>query len=281
MVASSWCLAHAPSDRAFPRHVKSRLAHLPLHGSQHSNSGLNQSSKVPSKYFEHVSAKVVYLPQDTNTKPHKSAICLAEQGIPFRSAPSWGFHVTNLMGVIWIHELQSLDRRACANLDLLNVEQLVDQQMKILRCFPINSFRHSWSYQKIMDWLLMTWVNTSGLLSSYFMSWGLGEERNLQFLASQWTISMTPLVRHEYYWRTLSRNTIVSNSSTILDMQLRSPTASSQSINCHFCTSCSFCSMTLILFDPPAFYFDPLINSSIWLATSSIWLILCVSHTCK
>lgn len=42
----------------------------------------------------------------------------------------------------FIHELQSLDRRACANLDLSNVEQLVDRQMKISRCFPINSFRH-------------------------------------------------------------------------------------------------------------------------------------------
>lgn len=42
----------------------------------------------------------------------------------------------------FIHELQSLDRRACADLDLSNVAQLVERQMKISRCFPINSFRH-------------------------------------------------------------------------------------------------------------------------------------------
>jgi hypothetical protein len=42
----------------------------------------------------------------------------------------------------FIHELQSLDRRACADLDLTNVAQLVERQMKISRCFPINSFRH-------------------------------------------------------------------------------------------------------------------------------------------
>ena len=40
----------------------------------------------------------------------------------------------------FIHELQSLDRHACADLDLLNVAQLVERQMKISRCFPINSF---------------------------------------------------------------------------------------------------------------------------------------------
>jgi hypothetical protein len=37
----------------------------------------------------------------------------------------------------------------------------------------------------------------------------------------------------------------------------------------------------LFLFDLPAFYFDLLINSSMWPATSSIWLRLCVSHTCN
>jgi hypothetical protein len=42
----------------------------------------------------------------------------------------------------FIHELQSLDRRACADLDFSNVPQLVERQMKISRCFPINSFRH-------------------------------------------------------------------------------------------------------------------------------------------
>ena len=42
----------------------------------------------------------------------------------------------------FIHELQSLDRRACADLDLSNVVQLVERQMKISRCFPINSFQH-------------------------------------------------------------------------------------------------------------------------------------------
>jgi hypothetical protein len=42
----------------------------------------------------------------------------------------------------FIHELQSLDRRACADLDLSDTAQLLERQMKISRCFPINSFRH-------------------------------------------------------------------------------------------------------------------------------------------
>ena len=42
----------------------------------------------------------------------------------------------------FIHELQSLDHLAYADLDLSDTAQLVEQQMKILRCFPINSFRH-------------------------------------------------------------------------------------------------------------------------------------------
>jgi len=132
------------------------------------------------------------------------------------------------------------------------------------------------SRQKIVDWLLMTWVNASGLLLSYFMSWSLGEETNLHFLVSQWTISVIPLVRHEYYWRKLSRNITVSNSSIILDVQLRSPTASSQSINRHFLYFLAFfVQWHRFLFDLPAFYF------SMCAATSSIWLRLCVSHTCN
>jgi len=42
----------------------------------------------------------------------------------------------------FIHELQSLDRRACADLDLSDTAKLIERQMKISRCFPINSFRH-------------------------------------------------------------------------------------------------------------------------------------------
>ena len=42
----------------------------------------------------------------------------------------------------FIHELQSLDRRACQNLDLLNASQLFDRQVEISQCFPTSSFRH-------------------------------------------------------------------------------------------------------------------------------------------
>jgi hypothetical protein len=47
-----------------------------------------------------------------------------------------------LYEVNFIHELQSLDRRACQNLDLSNNSQLFDRQVEISRCFPTNSFRH-------------------------------------------------------------------------------------------------------------------------------------------
>jgi hypothetical protein len=42
----------------------------------------------------------------------------------------------------FIHELVSLDRRACAELDLSDTAQLLDRQTKITRCFPIESFQH-------------------------------------------------------------------------------------------------------------------------------------------
>lgn len=42
----------------------------------------------------------------------------------------------------FIHELQSLDRCACQNLDLSSASQLFDRQVEISQCFPISSFRH-------------------------------------------------------------------------------------------------------------------------------------------
>jgi hypothetical protein len=42
----------------------------------------------------------------------------------------------------FIHELLSLDRRACADLDLSNTTQLLERQNTISQCFPISSFRH-------------------------------------------------------------------------------------------------------------------------------------------
>jgi hypothetical protein len=42
----------------------------------------------------------------------------------------------------FIHELQSLDRRACHNLDLSDSTQLFDRQTKISQCFPPGSFPH-------------------------------------------------------------------------------------------------------------------------------------------
>jgi hypothetical protein len=47
-----------------------------------------------------------------------------------------------LCEVNFIHELQSLDRRACKNLDLSNTSQLFDRQVEISQCFPTSSFRH-------------------------------------------------------------------------------------------------------------------------------------------
>jgi hypothetical protein len=42
----------------------------------------------------------------------------------------------------FIHELQSLDRRACEILDVSSASQLFDRQILISQCFPTNSFRH-------------------------------------------------------------------------------------------------------------------------------------------
>ena len=41
----------------------------------------------------------------------------------------------------FIHELQSLDRRACRNLDLSSTTQLYDRQVEISQCFHTSSFR--------------------------------------------------------------------------------------------------------------------------------------------
>ena len=45
-----------------------------------------------------------------------------------------------LYEVNFIHELQSLDRCACQNLDLLNAMQLFERQIEISQCFQTNSF---------------------------------------------------------------------------------------------------------------------------------------------
>ena len=42
----------------------------------------------------------------------------------------------------FIHELQSLDRRTCKNLDLSNAAQLFERQIEISQCFHTSSFRH-------------------------------------------------------------------------------------------------------------------------------------------
>jgi len=47
-----------------------------------------------------------------------------------------------LYEVNFIHELLSLDRRACADLDTLDVAKLLERQIKIAGCFPSDSFRH-------------------------------------------------------------------------------------------------------------------------------------------
>ena len=47
-----------------------------------------------------------------------------------------------LYEVNFIHELQSLDRRACQNLDLSSTDQLFDRQVEISQCFHTSSFRH-------------------------------------------------------------------------------------------------------------------------------------------
>jgi hypothetical protein len=67
-----------------------------------------------------------------------------------REYPSGVLPPENIVGeILWelyevnfIHELQSLDRRACHNLDLLSDDQLFDRQAEISQCFDESSFRH-------------------------------------------------------------------------------------------------------------------------------------------
>jgi len=47
-----------------------------------------------------------------------------------------------LYEVNFIHELLSLDRRACADLDSSNTSQLFERQIEISWCFSISSFKH-------------------------------------------------------------------------------------------------------------------------------------------
>ena len=46
-----------------------------------------------------------------------------------------------LYEVNFIHELLSLDRCACVDLDLSNTAQLLERQIMISKCFPLDSFR--------------------------------------------------------------------------------------------------------------------------------------------
>jgi len=47
-----------------------------------------------------------------------------------------------LYEVNFIHELQSLDRRACQDGDTWNATQLFERQIDISRCFPTSSYQH-------------------------------------------------------------------------------------------------------------------------------------------
>jgi hypothetical protein len=47
-----------------------------------------------------------------------------------------------LYEINFIYELQSLDRRACHNLDLLSATQLLDREVSISQCFYTSSVRH-------------------------------------------------------------------------------------------------------------------------------------------
>jgi hypothetical protein len=47
-----------------------------------------------------------------------------------------------LYEVNFIHELLSLDRRACTDLDSSNTSQLFERQIEISRCFSIGTFKH-------------------------------------------------------------------------------------------------------------------------------------------
>jgi hypothetical protein len=42
----------------------------------------------------------------------------------------------------FIHELQSLDRRACENMNIANATQLFEREIDVSRCFHTSSFRH-------------------------------------------------------------------------------------------------------------------------------------------
>jgi hypothetical protein len=42
----------------------------------------------------------------------------------------------------FIHELQSLDRRACHNVESLSATELFERQIEISQCFPTGSFKH-------------------------------------------------------------------------------------------------------------------------------------------
>ena len=83
----------------------------------------------------------------------------------------------------------------------------------------------SLSHQKIVGWLQMTSTSASHLLLAYLLSWNHGKATNLLFLLHRRTMSANFLLMLQWGLRNLSQSITVNNFSTILDVQLGSPTA--------------------------------------------------------
>ena len=122
------------------------------------------------------------------------------------------------------HKLLSLDCRACANLDPSDAKKLLEQQVKISRCFKLGSFRH-----------VSILLENYGLASD-MLEWRYQFINELILVMRPWrgekhmfinTVSDEQLREFDWSaWRRLLHVTTVNNFLITSDGQLRSLTTS-------------------------------------------------------
>ena len=108
-------------------------------------TGSTKSAKQLQNVLDLLVPKSTIYPEVQTRSTTKQLLVWQGQEYPFGVLPPedvmqqvlWELYELN-----FIHEFQSLDCHACADLDLSDTTQLIEREMKILRCFPINSFRH-------------------------------------------------------------------------------------------------------------------------------------------
>lgn len=122
-------------------------------------TGSTKSAKQRQNVLDMVVPKSTIYPEVQTRSTTKQLLVWQGKEYPLRVLPPedvvwqvlWELYKLN-----FIHELQLLDRHTCGELDLSDTARLIKWEMKILKCFPINSFRCRNPIRKL--WIGSWWI---------------------------------------------------------------------------------------------------------------------------